>query len=554
MAKYKNTIYQTILPMVVALSLSVGILLGFFISEKEASNDDISNATIKYGEILRHLEKRYVDSVNIKQLSEHSIKRMLETLDPHTIYIPASEQLMAQAQLEKDFEGIGIEFTILKDTLFILNTIVDGPSERALALTDNTTNGLRRGDKVIAVNDELIAGVQITNNDIFKKLKGKEGSAVKVKVKRRGVEPLLDFKIIRDKIRTNSVDVSYMINDETGFIKFNRFSRNTKDNFKNALVALQRQGLKNLIIDLRDNGGGYLDEAKEIAEEFLDRDDLIVYTKGKIKSENKEYVSERKGIFEGSPLIVLIDEGSASASEIVAGALQDNDRGLIVGRRSFGKGLVQLPIELVDGSVIRLTTSRYYTPSGRCIQKPYEPDDGSYQDEYLKQRFENGELFSADSIKFVDTLKYKTKSGRVVYGGGGIMPDIFIPRDTSDYSNYFANLFSSLTLLEFGVYYEIDHHKKIQQMGEKRFVKNFAVSDKVLDYVVFLGEGNGIKFRPKEFKKSKELIKHWLKAYIARYAFGEQAFYKVLHQRDDFVKKAVNSFDIAKKLSMAAKM
>ena len=383
----------------------------------------------KFGRLLRLVDGYYVDTANVDKLTEKAIVHLLSELDPHSVYISKEEVDRMNEPLQGNFEGIGISFNIHKDTLLVTSIISGGPSEKV---------GIRAGDRILQVDGKNIAGTGIKNNDVFEMLRGEKGTTVELQVLRRNSDGLLDFSIVRDKIPIHSLDASYMLDDETGFIKLNKFSATTTQEFTEAVKDLRSKNMQNLILDLRGNGGGYLKTAIAMADEFLEPGKLIVYTEGKSYPRNYTYATET-GSFEKGRLVVLIDEGSASASEIVSGAVQDWDRGLIIGRRSFGKGLVQRPIPLPDGSSVRLTIQKYYTPSGRCIQKPYDEGVEAYRKERL-ERYSSGEFFTLDSLKMPDSLKYFTQNNRIVYGGGGIMPDIFVPVDTSQTSDYFVDL------------------------------------------------------------------------------------------------------------------
>ena len=447
--------------------------------------------------------------------------------------------------MEGDFEGIGIEFNIIKDTIYIVSPITGGPS---------ATAGLMAGDKIIKVDDKLLGGKGITNNDVFSRLRGKKGTQVKLTIIRKGNRNPLNFTITRDTIPTYAVDVSYMIDSISGYIKVNRFAKKTHAEFKAALIDLKNQGMKRLMLDLRDNPGGYLDEATKIADELIEGNKLIVYTDGKDNKFDSRTEAHAEGDFEQGPIIVLINEGSASASEIVSGALQDNDRALIVGRRSFGKGLVQMPIDLSDGSELRLTISRYYTPSGRSIQKYYDANNSENYNSDLMNRYKHGEYFHSDSIKFVDSLKFKTLKGRTVYGGGGIMPDIFVPRDTSSYTNYLIELFNKNIVREYTLNYYSEHKKEFNNISIAEFNNKFIITDKMLEQVVYLGTDAKIKFKESEFKISKEFLKLNLKAYIARSIYGPQGFYPIVNQGDEIYLQALGMFDKAVRLEKTGKI
>ena len=437
MSEINNSPRQIGLPLVLCIGLAAGILIGVSLnstSEPRKSGEDVQ----KFGEVLSLIENEYVDTTKLDVLVDEAIHHMLNKLDPHSSYIPISQRTEANEDLQGNFEGIGIEFNIFHDTLVVVAALSGGPSEAV---------GLRPGDKIIKVGDKAIANIGLTNHQVTKLLKGPKGTEAKLEVIRRNVADLLKFTIIRDKIPQHSVDVAYMVDTEIGYIKVNRFSQTTYDEFHKSLDDLRKKGMKKLVLDLQSNGGGYMNQAIDLADEFLSEGKKIVFTKGKDKKYNSDAMSTSKGDFEKGDLIVLVNEGSASASEIVAGALQDNDRALVVGRRSFGKGLVQSPFDLNDGSELRLTISRYYTPSGRSIQKPYG-DMEEYSKDMVK-RYRRGEFFHSDSIKFKDSLKYHTLNGRSVYGGGGIMPDYFVPLDTTQNSLYLNELYISNSMQEY---------------------------------------------------------------------------------------------------------
>lgn len=531
---------QVKLPLFIAMALAVGVLIGAN-TFSPSMNDPQGTAKgyLKFRDILSYIDRDYVDSVNIEELSDHAITKMLEKLDPHTAYIPADEMAMAKSYLEGNFEGIGVEFNIFKDTLYVITPLSGGPSESA---------GILAGDKIIKVDGENVAGIGISNEGVFKRLRGPKGSKVELTVVRPGSKKPFNFTIKRNKIPTVSVDASYMVNENTGFIKVSRFSATTFEEFKQALTGLRKSGMERLILDLRGNPGGYMDHATRMADEFLSGNKLIVYTDGKGERYDSRSSARTKGDFENGPLVVLLDEGSASASEIVAGALQDNDRALIVGRRSFGKGLVQMPIPLNDGSELRLTISRYYTPSGRSIQKPYAKGAEEYQQDLLK-RYESGEFFHPDSSLFVDSLKYKTSQGRLVYGGGGIMPDVFVPRDTSAYSQYLSQLYNKNVLREYALSYHRSNKKQLEKMSFANFNKSFHVNDKMLKDIVKLASSNDIEYNEAQFNRSKETIRNNAKAFIARGIFGNKGFYPVLHQADAEFQQALKQLGPAQRLA-----
>ena len=535
--KRRNTKFYIRLPFFLAIAICAGILIGSTMVDAPPKQKNLYTSILKFREIVTYVERDYVDEVNTDKLVEDAIQNMLEELDPHTVYIPAKELEYSKSELEGAFDGIGIEFTIIRDTIQVVAPLSGGPSERL---------GLQTGDRIVKVDDELVAGTGITNRGVLERLRGPKGSEVKVDIKRKGKNDLLSFNIVRDKIPQFSVDVSYMVDNEVGYIKVSRFSSTTYDEFTEALKKLNGQGMQKLVLDLQGNPGGYMDRAIDMVDELLAGNALIVYTEGKETRYNNKAFSRRKGIFEDKPVIVLINQGSASASEIVSGALQDNDRALIVGRRSFGKGLVQRPISLTDGSELRLTISRYYIPSGRSIQKPY--NNGEDYNKDLIDRYESGELFTADSVHFADSLKYKTAGGRTVYGGGGIMPDVFVPIDTSETSTYLNRLITANVIGEYTLNYFQDNEKKLKKMKLKGFLNDFTVGDHMLAEVNTLAKELEVPFNEKGYGKSKNLMKLYIKAYIGRRAYGEEAFFPVINQAGEVFLEALKRFDEAEAL------
>ena len=472
----------------------------------------------------------YVDETDENKLVESAIIGMLEGLDPHSTYSNAEEVKKMNEPLQGNFDGIGIQFNMAEDTLFVIQPVSGGPSEKV---------GIRAGDRIVMVNDTTIAGVKMSTEDITRRLKGPKGTKVDVKVVRRGVEELLSFAIERDKIPMYSLDASYMMTPKVGYIKINRFGATTHEEFMEALARLKGQGMHDLILDLQGNGGGYLNAAIDIANEFLGGGELIVYTEGR-RNPRREFFAKGDGKHQYGKLIVLVDEFSASASEIVAGAVQDWDRGMVVGRRTFGKGLVQRPIDLPDGSMIRLTVARYYTPAGRCIQKPYETIEKYNAD--LIERYNRGEMMSADSIHFPDSLKCSTlKKGRTVYGGGGIMPDYFVPVDTTLFTKYHSRLSNKGVLLK--VHFQlIDTHR--DEWSKKypdyaTFNRKFELSDKMMKQLIAEGEKDGVKFDEEQYKKSESLIKLQLKALIARDLWDMNEYYHTINVVNESVNKAL---------------
>lgn len=535
----KNSSFQIKLPIIIFSTLAAGILIGATMANPSSNKDTVLEGITRIKEILLQVDQNYVEEVDPDKLVNSAINGIVKELDPHTSYIPAKDLEMVSADLKGNFEGIGIEFNIFNDTLYVVAPLSGGPSETA---------GLQSGDKIISVDGKNLAGVGLTNRQVHENLRGEKGSEVALEIMRAGSQELVEYTIIRDKIPQYSVDVSYMVDDEIGYIKVSRFSATTYNEFMDALNSLIDDGMKKLILDLQDNPGGYMDKAIKMADQFLKDDAMIVYTEGKEKRYNSEARAIQDGKFEENPLIVLINEGSASASEIVSGAIQDNDRGLIVGRRSFGKGLVQMPVALKDGSELRLTISRYYTPSGRSIQKPFGENPNEYRED-MNYRYEHGEYFVADSIQFQDSLKYTTSNGRIVYGGGGIMPDYFVPLDTSQTSTYLNKLFLSNTLRQYTFSYYEKNQKLLENMGMQGFIDSFQVTDKMLKDLTELAKTNNVEFNEEGFDKSKELIKLYSKAYIARNIWNNEGFYPIFNQQNEVFNEALKLFDRAENLA-----
>lgn len=492
----------------------------------------LTDGGMKVLRTLQYIENLYVDKVDDDEYVEDVVKSMLNNLDPHSTYITAKEVKAMEEPLEGNFDGIGISFNMMTDTLYVIETIAGGPSEKV---------GIRPGDKIMYVNDTIIAGVKKPNNDVIKMLRGKKGTKVNVKVLRKGFTELLAFTITRDKIPIYSLDASYMVNKETGYVKLSRFGATTHEEFRDACKELHKQGMKNLILDLEYNGGGYLSAAIDISKEFLGKKELIVYTEGTRHPKREERANGYGGLKDGK-LIVLINEGSASASEIVAGAIQDQDRGLIVGRRSFGKGLVQRPLPLPDGSLIRLTVARYYTPTGRSIQRPYEAGKGDQYMLDLADRYNKGELMHGDSIHFPDSLKFKTlKNQRIVYGGGGIMPDYYVPLDTLKYPKYYRELFNR-GLLNKVAYNEVDINRddiKKKYPKADDFYKKYYPAKELIDKVIEEGKKVEVAFDEKEFEVAKPQIEMIMKALIARDVYDTQTSFKITNDQSDIFNKAL---------------
>ncbi len=481
---------------------------------------------------LYAINNLYVDSTDQGKLVEDAIVGMLEKLDPHSSYTNPQETKEMTEPLEGNFSGIGIQFNMLTDTVYVIQVISGGPSEKV---------GLMAGDRIIEVNDTLIAGVKMSTPDVMKRLRGPKGTDVRVKVKRGGESELLDFTITRGKIPVYSIDAAYMADKETGYIKLNRFAASSMKEFKEALTALSKKGMKQLILDLQGNGGGYLNTATELADEFLSKGKLIVYTEGN-KQRHQDAISTYQGSFESGRLVILVDESSASASEILSGAIQDWDRGVIIGRRTFGKGLVQRPVPLPDGSMIRLTVARYYTPTGRCIQKPYEKGNGKAYAHDLIERYNRGELMSADSIHFPDSLKYQTMAeGRTVYGGGGIMPDVFVPIDTTYYSDFHRSLVSKGLVYRVAMNYLDQHREELTKKYKKinAYKEKFEVTESQLNDLLRLAKENNIAFKEEEYKRSLPLITLQIKALIARDLFDMKDYFMIINEVNQSYQEAL---------------
>lgn len=529
----RNKKSVVILPLVLALTLILGIYLGLKLNRSGISERLlIMPQGDKVNNVLNLIEDSYVDSVSRNKLEETAIQSILKELDPHSVFIPAEELQAVNEPLEGNFSGIGIQFNVQNDTIIVVNTVPNGPSERI---------GIKPGDRLVRVNDSLIVGKKLGNADVTKRLKGPKGSKVKVTVKRPGVKDSIDFQVTRDVIPLYSIDASYMIEPTIGYVKINKFARNTHDEFNKAVKELHQQGMKKIIVDLRGNSGGYLESAIKIADEFLDDHQLIVYTKGRARHKTEAF-SKPGGECLKDSVVVLIDETSASAAEILAGAIQDNDRGWIVGRRSFGKGLVQEQSPLPGGSAVRLTIARYYTPSGRCIQKPYDHGKESYYNE-LHNRMLHGEMEDADSIKFDKRMQFKTRKGRIVYGGGGIMPDFFIPFDTVAYTKYYSRLFEKGIIYRFAFQYSDVNRQKLSKNKTYQDLAKTLKKEKLLDKLSEYAEKQGIKKNSSDMKTSANLLQTQLEAYIARNFFDNNGFYPILNTSDSTVLRAIKIFE-----------
>tara|TARA_B100000886_G_C20412912_1_gene487884 strand:- start:500 stop:2074 length:1575 start_codon:yes stop_codon:yes gene_type:complete len=513
-------------PIVFALILVFGILLGNSLNFETFHSNDLN----KFNLVLSQLEEAYVDSINKDDLIEEAVTNLLKNLDPHSYYIKAKDLASINEPLEGSFDGIGVEFNLIKDTILVVAPISGGPSQSV---------GIFSGDKIISVNGETIAGTGLKNEDVFKLLRGKRGTKVNVGILRKGYRELLEFEITRDKIPIYSVDVSYMIDPELGYIKINRFAANTYKEFINASKKLLDNGMKKLVLDLRNNPGGYLDAAINISNEFLDDNLLIVYTNNRL-GHKKEYYSNQKGLLINTPVIVIIDEGSASASEIVAGALQDNDKGTIVGRRSFGKGLVQEQFECSDGSAFRITTQKYHTPTGRCIQRPYKKGKSDDYASELIDRMNSGELINKDSIVFNDSLKFITPNGKIVYGGGGIMPDIFVPLDTNSYHPAISEAIRKDLIRQFAFNYTNQYRSELESQELSNFIAFFELNINELKNLELYFNSFNVKISIFELSKTdKDILTTQIKAYIARNIWNDDGFFPVIHTIDNTFQKAI---------------
>lgn len=519
------------IPFLLAICLIAGIAIGTFYANHFSGNKlgIINTSSNKLNALLRIIDDQYVDTVNMGELVEEAMPQILSELDPHSSYIPAKDLEAVNADLKGSFSGIGIQFTIQNDTIHVNSVIQGGPSEKV---------GLMAGDRIVEVDDSAFVGKIVTNSEAMKRLKGEKGSKVKLGVYRPGEKELLHFTVIRGNIPVKSIDAAYMINEKVGYIKVNKFGETTYPELLIALAKLNQKNCEGLIVDLRGNTGGYMAAAIQMVNEFLPNNRLIVYTQGR-KSPREDYNSNGTGSNQKMPLVVLVDEGSASASEIFAGAIQDNDRGTIVGRRSFGKGLVQQPIEFSDGSAIRLTIARYYTPSGRCIQKPYEKGKESEYELDLLTRYEHGEFFSADSIKQDETEVYHTRLGRPVYGGGGIMPDIFVPQDTTGMTSYFRMAANRGLIIRYTFDYTDQNRSTLQKYDTPEKMEAYLKGQNLLNKFAAWAEKKGLKRRNNLMMKSRRLFEMSLYGNIIYNMLGMEAYVEYLNESDKTVLKAV---------------
>jgi len=523
------------LPILLALAIVLGMFINSFFKpnyESSVFNLPSSSASHKLDAVLDMIIEDYVDTVSANRLVEQAIPAILKDLDPHTVYIPAKDLQRYNEDLKGNFGGIGVQFIRYRDTVAVVRVIEGGPSEHV---------GMLAGDRIVKVDSSLIIGADIKDSEIMDKLKGPKGTGVKVSIARRGVKELIEMDIIRGSIPVASVDVAYMINDELAYIKVSRFGATTFHEFSKGLEKLKAAGMKKLVVDLRGNTGGYLSAATNMINEFLPEGKMIVYTEGKSQAKT-DYLSTGRGDCQSLPIVILIDEFSASASEIFAGAIQDNDRGKIIGRRSFGKGLVQEQRMLPDGSAMRLTVARYYTPTGRCIQKPYTNGKEDYYND-INKRYVHGEFEKKDSIHFADSLKFKTPGGNIVYGGGGIMPDVFIPVDTTGYSTYFRKLSRKGLIYRFAFYYVDEHRNEMKQFTSVDEILAYLKGKPLIADLVKYSEGKGVKLDKKGLKDSREIIQTQLEAYIARDLIDDDGYYPIIKKLDNTLNYVIDMKD-----------
>lgn len=521
------------MPLVLALCVVAGIVIGTFYANHFSGNrlSIINSGSNRINTLLNIINDQYVDPVNIDSLVEEAIPQILSDLDPHSVYISAEDVQMTNDELKGSFSGVGIEFVIRNDTIQVQGVIKNGPAERA---------GILAGDKIVAIDGEPFVGKGVTNQEAMHRLKGPENTKVTVGVKRYGSNKVESFTITRGEIPQKSISATYMLDDETGYIKVKNFGDNTYPEMLISLAQLSQSGFRNLVIDLRDNTGGYMQAAVQMVNEFLPKDKLIVYMEGR-KSPRVDYNSDGRGAYQTMPLTVLINEGSASASEIFAGAIQDNDRGIIIGRRSFGKGLVQQQLDFPNGSVIRLTVARYYTPSGRCIQKPYTSGSGGGYEEDLVERYEHGEFFSQDSIKHTGP-EYHTSIGRTVYGGGGITPDIFVAEDTTGVTSYYKQAAMSGLILQFAFEFTDQQRNKLNEFDDMDALNSYLISQNTVEKFAAYADSHGLKRRNLLIKQSRKLLERYINSRIIYNIMDENAWLEYLNRDDEVVAAALQVF------------
>lgn len=530
MSQNKNNRFM---PLWLALCVVIGVLIGTFYTSHFSGNrlNIINSGSSRLSNLLHIIDDQYVDSVNIDELVEKAMPEILAELDPHSVYISAKDVQMATDDLKGSFSGVGIEFTIREDTIHIQNVIKDGPADKA---------GILAGDKIVSIDNRPFVGKSVTTEEAMHRLKGQKGSKVKIGVRRFGEKATKYFILTRGDITMKSITATYMLDDSTGYMRIKNFGERTYAEMLASLQQLNLQGADHLVIDLRDNSGGYLESAVQMAEEFLKKDQLVVYTEGR-KSPRKEYRSRGKGSYQQIPLVVLINEGSASASEIFAGAIQDNDRGVIIGRRSFGKGLVQQQIQFPDGSMIRLTIARYYTPSGRCIQKPFKPGDNADYEQDILSRYQHGEFFSQDSIKHTG-LAYHTNNGRIVYGGGGITPDIFVPEDTTAVTSYYKEAAVSGLILQYAFQYTDNNRQTLKKFTEMQPLSEYLTGRNLVNDFANYAEKNGLRRRNNLIRKSHGLLENYINSRIIYNMLDEQAWNQYLNRNDEMIRQAREVF------------
>ena len=536
---YRNSKHTILFPLILAAGIVLGILFGQFVGRNRAESQLRTllsrsglQTTNKIMQTCALIEHQFVDSISMDSLSELVIPLMMQELDPHSVYIPARQMQAVNEPLEGEFDGIGVSFNAATDTVLVLSVIPNGPSAKA---------GLAAGDRIIKVNDTLVSGVKMAQDDIVKRLRGPRGTEVKLSLERRGIEDLVDVTVVRDAIPIKSIESAFMVTPDIAFIRLSQFARTSHTELMEALQRLRGEGMTKLIFDLRGNSGGYMDQAILIANEFLPEGELIVYTEDRNKHQIKEF-SDGRGTATDIALAVLIDEGSASSSEILAGAVQDNDRGTIVGRRSFGKGLVQHQIPYSDGSALRLTVARYYTPTGRSIQKPYVNGDEYDYEMDIVRRYRNNEFFSADSIHFADSLRFVTPKGKVVYGGGGIMPDYFVPLDTTKYTKMHRQLAAKSIVFNHSLKFIDAHRKELKSQYKdfNKFLANYEVPSSLIDAII--AEGKKEKIEPKdeaELAQTKKYLAVQLKALVARDIWDMSQYFQVWNETNEIVQRAV---------------
>lgn len=524
---------EYLMPIIMAICVVVGVLIGTFCANHFAGDrlQIINSGSSRLTNLLHVVDDQYVDAVNLDSLVDKSIPLILSELDPHSVYIPAAEAIQAADELKGSFSGVGVEFTLREDTVRIQRVINNGPSERA---------GVLAGDKLVTVDGKPFVGKDITNEKVMRALKGPKGTKVKIGVMRFGSKAVKEFEIVRDDIFQPSVTAAYMLDETTGYVKVRSFSENTYPEFIASLAMLSKERMGNLVVDLRENTGGLLAATAMMANEFLEKDQLIVYTEGR-KSPREDLKADGRGAYKNIPLVVLINEISASASEIFAGAIQDNDRGTIIGRRSFGKGLVQQQMNFTDGSLLRLTVARYYTPSGRCIQKPYEPGQTLKYEEDLLERYQNGEIYSADSIRNKGKA-FKTRLGRTVYDGGGITPDIFVPEDTTAMTSYYKEAAMSGLLMQYTYEYSDNNRKTLEAYGDYKALDEYLTKQPLLENFVNYAEKKGMQRRNLMIEKSRKLFNQYLHSRIIYNMLNDAALIQYLNEDDKYIKKALEVF------------